>query len=84
MALARRVLDVRIFVEDDEETLARTLSFIKTSVKGSCRNLGNGTVILGLYDENDRLVGLDITGNPSASMQEQVEELFEVDDLNSS
>ena len=81
MALARRQLSVTILVEDDEDAIRRTVGFIKTSVKGSCRNLNSGTVILGLYDEDDRLVGLDVTGKPSHVLQEQMEELFDGDNL---
>lgn len=77
MALEQRELEVRVLVETDAENMTRTLNFIKTSVKGSCRNLKNGAVVIGLYDEDGRVVGVDVTGNPSQVMQRRIEELFE-------
>lgn len=77
MALVQRTLSVTVLVEDDQATIDRTLGFIKTSLKGSCRNLHSGAVVLGLYDEHDRLVGLDVTGTASPELQEMAERFFE-------
>lgn len=77
MALVQRELEVRVLVETDEENMVRTLNFVKTSLKGSCRNLKNGSVAIGLYDDRGRVVGVDVTGTPSPVMQNRIEELFD-------
>lgn len=77
MAKVRRVIEARIVVEDEASNIERSVGFVKTSLKGSCRNLSGGAVVIGLYDDDDELVGLDITGTPSDAMQEMVESLFE-------
>jgi hypothetical protein len=77
VALIQRRLEVVVLIEDTEENIDRTYGFTKVSLKNSCRNLKGGAVALGLYDESGRVVGLDITGNPSAEMSEVLNEIFE-------
>ena len=76
MALRQVVVEVRVLVEADEDQMSRTLNFVKSSLKGACRNLNNGTVVIGLYDDDGGLLGLDVTGQPSAELQELIENLF--------
>lgn len=75
MAKVQRTMTVEVLIEAEEKHIERTVGFVKTSLKGSCRNLNDGAVVIGLY-ENDRLVGLDVTGELSESSQEQVESIF--------
>ena len=71
-----QVVTARILIEAGNESLERTRSYVLQAVKSSCRNIRDGNVVIGLYNENDELIGLDMTGTPSEALQDQIDELF--------
>lgn len=73
MAITR--LRVDVLVDAAPSRMDRAVAYVKSSVKSSCRNMAHGSVALGVYQE-DRLVGLDVSGRPTRAMREMVNDLF--------
>lgn len=71
-----QVIEARILIESHPESADRTLGYVVTALKSSVRNIRGGSVAIALYDEDDQMIGMDISGSPSASFQKQVNELF--------
>lgn len=68
-----QVITATVLVEGGSESLERTRSYVIQAIKSSCRNVRDGSVVIALHDENDRLIGLDISGMPSQALQDEVD-----------
>ena len=74
--MARGIITARVLIEGDE----RTRSFVVSALKSSCRNIRDGTAVaIGLFDEDGKSLGVDISGSPSTEMQDLIEEIFDPD-----
>lgn len=72
-----QVITAQIFIEPGAESLERTRGYVIQAIKSSARNIRDGTVVIVLYDENEKLIGMDMTGNPSPALQGSVDEMLE-------
>ena len=72
-----RSITARVLVEPGSESLERTMGYVISALKTACRNIRDGTVAIALYDENDRLIGMDLSGVPSEGLQVTVDDMFE-------
>lgn len=72
-----QVINARILIESGPESAERTKGYVITALKSSLRNIRGGAVAIALYDEDEVLIGMDVSGHPSAELQEQLEDLFE-------
>jgi len=62
-----------VLVEGGSESPERIRSYVVQALKSACRNVRDGAVVTVLQDENDRLIGLDISGMPSQALQDEVD-----------
>lgn len=76
---ARRILTIKIVVEGaDEASMPGLVRFCVQAIKSAFRNIRNGSVAVGVYDEGGNLLGVDMTpgGSPSEEMLEIADDLF--------
>lgn len=72
-----QVITATVLVEGGSESHERTRSYVIQALKSACRNVRDGSVLIALYDENEHLIGLDVSGSPSAALQQQVDKFTE-------
>jgi len=60
--------------------MARTNGFVMISLKQAFHSLRNANIAIAVFDENDHLVGIDITGNPSPEMKKLMDVEFGEED----
>ena len=72
-----QVINARILIESGPESVDRTRGYVITALKSALRNIRGGAVAIALYDEDDVLIGMDVSGVPSSELQEHIEDLFE-------
>lgn len=72
-----QVITARILVESAVESSDRTKGYVIAAVKSSLRNIRDGSVAIALYNEDDELIGMDVSGSPSPEFQGHVDDLFE-------
>lgn len=72
-----QVITARILIEPGTESAERTRSYVVSTLKSSLRNIRDGSVAIALYNEEEDLIGLDVTGLPSETFQETVDGLFD-------
>jgi hypothetical protein len=72
-----QLIHARILIEPGTESLERTKSYVISAVKSSCRNIRDGNVVVALYDEDDHLLGMDVTGVPSETLQDTIDGMFD-------
>lgn len=52
---------------------ARTKSYAVSSAKGCFRSVKNASIAILLWDEDGKLIGVDITGDPSPSLRRAID-----------
>ena len=71
------VITARILVESGSESMERTRGYVIAAMKTACRNIRDGNVVVALYDEDEHLLGMDVTGVPSENLQDSIDQLFD-------
>lgn len=74
--MATTQLSARILVEAAPEDIDRIRLYVIGALKASCRHIREGAVAITIYDENDTLIGSDISGTPSEEFQDRIETSF--------
>lgn len=69
----QQVMTARIIIEPGNESIERTRGYVVSALKNSFRNLRDGSAVIALYNEDDELIGMDISGTPSEELQEILE-----------
>jgi hypothetical protein len=72
-----QVITARVLYEAGSESQERTRGYVVQALKSACRNIRDGNVSIALYDEDDNLIGMDVTGTPSETLQNLLDDLFE-------
>jgi len=63
-----------VLIEPGNESSERTRSYVIQALKSALRNIRDGNVVIALYDETDQLIGMDVSGTPSESLQDTIDE----------
>lgn len=66
-----------IMIEPGAESPDRLRGYVVSAVKNSCRNIRDGTVVIVLHDVDDNLIGMDVSGTPSVTLQKEFDDLME-------
>jgi hypothetical protein len=66
-----------ILIEPGAESPDRLRGYVVSAVKNACRNIRDGTVVIVLHDEDDNLIGMDVSGTPSVTLQKEFDDLME-------
>jgi hypothetical protein len=69
MARQQWVLTARVVLETDSRNKNATNTYAKQALKSWSKGLKNATAATAVFDEHDRLVGMDVNGNPSEEMK---------------
>lgn len=73
----RTTLSAQILVESSSESEERTVGYVVSALKNSFRNIRDGTVVITIYDENEHLIGADMSGSPSAEIEDVFDDLVD-------
>ncbi len=73
----RQVINARIVIETNAESQERTVAYVVSALKNACRNMRDGTVLIQVYDEQDRLLGADLSGSPTEELQDVFDDLVD-------
>lgn len=72
-----QTITATITFEAGTESPERTRGYIVQSLKSSLRNIRDGAAVICLYDDDDNLIGMDMSGTPSVTFQKAVDELLD-------
>ena len=75
----RKVYTAVIVHETGSEPEERGRGYIVQSLKNACRNMRDGAAAIVIKDENGRIIGVDVSGTPSETFQEDIEETFGIE-----
>ena len=73
----RKVINARIVIETNAESPERTLGYVVSALKAACRNTRDGSVLITIYDDEDHMLGADLSGTPSEELQSDLEDLLD-------
>jgi hypothetical protein len=74
------VITAKVLIQPGTESGERLRSYVLSALKSACRNVRDGAVAIGLYNEDGELIGLDMSGIASETMQDSIDEVFGFDD----
>ena len=69
-------ITAEFLVESGAESADRTLGYVVQAAKSACRNIRDGCVVTLLYNEDGDLIGMDVSGTPSVTFQNELDEVM--------
>lgn len=73
----RQSISARIVVESNSESNERTIGYVVSALKNACKNIRDGTVLITIYDEDDKMIGADMSGIPSEELQDSFDDMVD-------
>jgi len=70
-------LTAQIIIDPGTESVERTVSYAVQALKSAFRNFRDGSVLVLIYNDNERLIGVDLSGLPSEGLQEMVDDFVD-------
>ena len=74
------VLSARVVVATTKRNKNATNAYAKQALKSTFKGLKNAVAAIAIYDEDDNLVGMDVTGSPNEEMRRVMDFEFSEDD----
>lgn len=73
----RQVITARLILDSPVEGQDRAKGYVVSALKNSCKNIRDGTVLTTVYDDEEHIIGVDLSGTPSEELQDELEDLLD-------
>lgn len=73
----RQVMGVDVFIDSNVESEERIRAYVIQAFKNACKNIRDGTVLVVIRDENERILGVDLSGTPTPELQDSFDDMID-------